>query len=104
MRIGLLGASTIAPKAIIEPAELLLDVQVAAVAARDNERACAFAARYNIPTDHTDYLELLCDQTLDAVYVGLPISYRAEWAIAALRAGGHVLCEKPLGANAEQAE
>jgi predicted dehydrogenase len=103
MRIGLLGASTIAPKAIVEPAELLPDVQVAAVAARDSGRARAFAERYNIPKVHTDYVELLGDETLDAVYVGLPISYHAEWAVAALRAGRHVLCEKPLAANAEQA-
>ena len=103
MRIGLLGASQIAPRAIIEPASEIQDAEVVAVAARDATRARAFAATYNIPVVYASYESLINDDSLDAVYVGLPTSLHYEWSIAALEAGRHVLCEKPLCLNAAQA-
>ncbi|WP_238009082.1 Gfo/Idh/MocA family oxidoreductase [Dactylosporangium sp. AC04546] len=103
LRIGILGAARIAPAALIRPARLVPGVTVAAVAARDPARGAAFARRHGIPTVHPGYAELVDDPGLDAVYVPLPNGLHAEWTLAALDAGKHVLCEKPLTSNADQA-
>jgi predicted dehydrogenase len=76
---------------------------VAAVAARDRSRAEAFAARHSIPKVYRSYQELVEAADLDAVYVPLPNGLHAEWTLASLAAGKHVLCEKPLAANASEA-
>lgn len=103
VRIGILGAAGIAPKAIIAPARLVDRVEIAAVAARDPERAREFAAEHGIPTVYSSYAELLADPEIDAVYNPTPNGLHGRWTIAALRAGKHVLCEKPFTANAEEA-
>lgn len=104
IRIGTLGAATITPKALIQPAELLESIEVCAVAARDPARARSFARRHGIPTVHETYDALMEDPTLDAIYVPLPNSLHHAWTLRALRAGKHVLCEKPLAANAAEAQ
>jgi predicted dehydrogenase len=103
VRIGVLGAARIAPAALVEPARAMQGVQVAAVAARDRARAQQFAARHGVPTVHGSYAELIADPSLDAVYVPLPNALHAQWTIAALQAGKHVLCEKPFTSNTAQA-
>jgi predicted dehydrogenase len=103
MRIGVIGAAGITGRALIEPARKLDEVQVAAVAARDPERAAKFAEEHEIPVVHRSYAELLADDSLDAIYVPLANSLHAQWTIAALEAGHHVLCEKPFASNAAQA-
>ncbi|HNQ89103.1 MAG TPA: Gfo/Idh/MocA family oxidoreductase [Verrucomicrobiota bacterium] len=103
VRIGLLGAARIAPPALIRPAQKLPGVQVLAVAARDPARARAFAQRHGIPRVHDTYQGLIQDPDLDAVYIPLPNSLHAEWSTRALEAGKHVLCEKPLASNADEA-
>jgi predicted dehydrogenase len=103
VRIGVLGAARIAPAALVEPARAVEGVQVAAVAARERARAEQFAARHGIPAVHGSYAELVADPSLDAVYVPLPNALHAQWTLAALAAGKHVLCEKPFTSNAAQA-
>ena len=103
MRIGVIGAAGITGRALIEPARKLDEVEVAAVAARDPERAAEFAKEHGIPVVHRSYDELLADDSLDAIYVPLANSLHAQWTIAALEAGHHVLCEKPFASNAAQA-
>jgi predicted dehydrogenase len=103
MRIGILGAARIAPSALVKPARAVEGVEVAAVAARDRRRAEAFAARYGIATVHDSYPDVLADASLDAVYIPLPNGLHAEWMLAAIKAGKHVLCEKPFTSNAAQA-
>ncbi|MCU1683370.1 MAG: oxidoreductase [Amycolatopsis sp.] len=103
LRIGVLGAARIAPNAIIKPAAASSDARVTAVAARDRDRANAFAAKHGIPTAYGDYPELLADPAIDAVYNPLPNGLHGRWTLAALKAGKHVLCEKPFTANADEA-
>jgi predicted dehydrogenase len=103
VRIGLLGAARIAPAALVRAARAVDGVEVAAIAARDRERAARFARRHGIPTVHGSYAELVADPRLDAVYVPLPNALHARWTLAAIAAGKHVLCEKPFTGNAAQA-
>ncbi len=103
LRIGVLGAARITPMALVRPARQVAGVEVAAVAARNPVRAERFAAKHGIPTVHASYEALLADDSLDAIYNPLPNSLHAEWSIRALEAGKHVLCEKPLASNAEEA-
>lgn len=104
VRIGILGAARIAPPALVQPARVLDGVQVVAIAARDRQRAASFAAKHGIATVHDSYDALLADPAIDAIYNPLPNGLHGRWTIAALRAGKHVLCEKPFTANADEAE
>jgi predicted dehydrogenase len=101
--IGTLGAARITAMALLRPARQVPEVTVSAVAARDPARARAFAARHGIPTVHESYEALLADPAIDAIYNPLPNSLHAPWTIRALRAGKHVLCEKPIASNADEA-
>ncbi|MGD1111463.1 MAG: Gfo/Idh/MocA family oxidoreductase [Mycobacterium sp.] len=103
VRIGILGAARIAPRALIDPAKDNPDVVVAAVAARDVSRAQAFAAKHNIARVHDDYAKLIADPDVDAIYNPLPNGLHGKWTRAAIEAGKHVLCEKPFTANAAEA-
>jgi predicted dehydrogenase len=103
IRIGVLGAAAIVPSALTSPARDVPEVQVTAIAARDPQRAEKFARKHHIPRVHKTYNDLLTDPEIDAVYNPLPNSLHAEWTIRALRAGKHVLCEKPFASNAKEA-
>ena len=103
IRFGVLGAAQITPAALIAPARAVDGVEVVAVAARDRSRAEAFAAEHSIGRVDDDYQALIDDPDIDAVYNPLPMSLHHPWTIAALRAGKHVLCEKPFAANADEA-
>ncbi|KAJ5779543.1 dimeric dihydrodiol dehydrogenase [Penicillium paradoxum] len=103
IRFGLLGASNIAPYALIVPAKSHSEVLVAAVAARDRSRAEAYAKQHNIPIVHSTYEGLLQDPSIDAIYIALPNGLHYEWALRSIRAGKHVLLEKPSCSNAEEA-
>jgi predicted dehydrogenase len=103
IRIGVLGAAKIVPVALVHPARRVPDVQVISIAARDPKRAEGFARLFRIPRVHSTYEELLNDPGIDAIYNPLPNGLHAEWTIKALRAGKHVLCEKPFASNAKEA-
>jgi predicted dehydrogenase len=104
VRIGILGAARIAPAAVIQPAQKSDEADVVAVAARDRSRAEAYASKHGVPNVAESYAALVADPDIDAVYNPLPNGLHAEWTIAALEAGKHVLCEKPFTANATEAE
>jgi predicted dehydrogenase len=78
--------------------------QLTAVGSRKIDTARAFAEKNQIPQAHSSYDALLADPNVDAVYNSLPNSLHHEWTIKALRAGKHVLCEKPFAVDAGQTE
>jgi D-xylose 1-dehydrogenase (NADP+, D-xylono-1,5-lactone-forming) len=102
LRIGILGTAKIARGFTqgVLPSERVV---VSAVASRNAEKAARFARELKIPRYFGSYESLLADREIDAVYNPLPNSLHAQWSIAAARAGKHVLCEKPLAANAAEA-
>jgi predicted dehydrogenase len=104
VRIGLLGTARIAERALLEAAQGVPEVTVAAVAGRDSSRAQAYAERTGIPVAYGSYNELLADPDIDAIYNPLPNSLHGPWTLAAIAAGKHVLCEKPFASNAAEAQ
>ncbi len=104
IRIGILGASAIAPSALIRPSRQVSGVEAYSVAARDPARARSYADRHGLAKVHDSYEALIDDPEVNAVYVPLPNSLHADWSIRALEAGKPVLCEKPMASNAAQAE
>ena len=103
LRIGIVSAARIVPAALIEPARDNPDVTVAAIAARDRIRAKEFASTHSIANVVDSYDELCSSDLTDAVYIAAPPALHREWTLKALAAGKHVLCEKPVGANADDA-
>ena len=69
---------------------------LAAVASRDASKAAGFAKTWGIPVAYGSYESLFADPAIDAVYIATPHSSHVELSIAALKAGKHVLCEKPV--------
>jgi predicted dehydrogenase len=101
---GILSTANIGIKRVI-PAILSGERgAIAAIASRDASRAGEFAARFAIPRSYGSYQALLDDPTIDAIYNPLPNHLHVEWTVKALNAGKHVLCEKPLGLNAPEAQ
>jgi predicted dehydrogenase len=103
IRIGILGAARIAPKAVIDPARGSPEFQIVAVAARDKERARIFASDHGIPVIAESYADIIGRGDVDLVYVALPTAGHMPWSIEAVKAGKAVLCEKPFAINAAQA-
>lgn len=104
MRIGLLGAASVTPFAIIRPAKAIPAITLAGVAARDRLRAAAYAEEHSIEKAYDTYDELIAADDIDLIYIGLPINLHAEWCVKAANAGKHVLCEKPFAMNLTDAE
>ncbi len=102
VRLGILGAARIA-RNFCDAVRGSAKIRVDAVASRDAARAQAFAQALQVPRVHPSYDALLADPAIDAIYNPLPNNLHAAWSIRAAEAGKHVLCEKPLAANAVEA-
>lgn len=102
LRIGVLGASRIAAGALVAPAKQTGD-RLVVVAARDPRRAAAFAAEHGVERVAASYAEVLADPEVEVVYNPLANALHGPWNLAAVRAGKHVLTEKPFASNAEEA-
>jgi predicted dehydrogenase len=103
VRWGVLATGKIA--GVVVPDLLSLDeCEVAAVAARRQESADAFAAQHGIGTAYGDYRSLVEDPDVDVVYVATPHALHREHVELAFEAGKPVLCEKPLTLTADDAE
>jgi predicted dehydrogenase len=104
LRWGVLSTASIARTKVIPGLRRSERGEVVAIASRDATLAERVASQLDIPTAHGSYESLLADPTVDAVYIPLPNHLHAAWTIAAVRAGKHVLCEKPLAMTATDAE
>ena len=102
LTLGILGAANIA-RQFTTAVQGCDAVRVTAVASRNQANADAFAKALHIPRAYASYEALLADPSIEAVYIPLPNHMHAQWSIKALQAGKHVLCEKPLCLNADQA-
>jgi xylose dehydrogenase (NAD/NADP) len=103
VRWGVLGCAAIAINRVIPGMEKANLTELTAVASRTLSKAQGIAAQFNLPKAYGSYEALLADPEIDAVYIPLPNGFHAEWSIKAMRAGKHVLCEKPLAMNAAEA-
>jgi predicted dehydrogenase len=103
LRWGVMSTADIATRKVIPGLRRAERSELVAIASRDGERARAVAAELGIARAHGSYEALLDDPGVDAVYIPLPNHLHAEWAVAAARAGKHVLCEKPIALSSADA-
>ena len=99
LRWGFIGAGGIAKRALYPAISKSNVGEIYAVASRDKTKALTISPNGVV---YTSYDELLADPKVEAVYISLPNSLHLPLAIKAMRAGKHVLCEKPLGMNAAE--
>jgi xylose dehydrogenase (NAD/NADP) len=99
VRLGIIGTGSILAR-FMPGAARSASTATVAIASRDPERARAAAATYGIPRAHGSYDALLADPDVDAVYICLPNSMHHDWTMRSLRAGKHVICEKPYSTSA----
>ncbi|RXZ81401.1 gfo/Idh/MocA family oxidoreductase [Paenibacillaceae bacterium] len=102
LSIGVIGCGKIAQRRHLPEYAANEHVKIIAVCDKDEERARAIAEQYGA-TAYTDYHSLLAHEELDAVSVCLPNVLHAPVSIAALEAGKHVLCEKPMAVSEQEA-
>src|SRR5437879_6504916 len=104
VRWGVMGAARIAVKHVIPATQVAPHCRVHAIASRDRAKAHQIALQFGITRVHGSYDDLLADPEVDAVYIPLPNDLHVPWSLRALDAGKHVLCEKPIGMTAAEAE
>jgi len=102
LNVGVVGAG-FAGRSHMQGYKNVEDANLIAVCDVGKERAQEAADKFGIPNVFTDYEEMLKMDELDAISVCLPNVMHMPATVAGLEAGKHVLCEKPLAANAEQA-
>ncbi|MBN2511989.1 MAG: Gfo/Idh/MocA family oxidoreductase [Sedimentisphaerales bacterium] len=101
IRWGILGCGSIAGK-FADALKHVKEAELVAVGSRTEDKAHAFADTYRVHRRYGNYAKLAEDSDLDIIYIATPHHLHAETALLCLRAGKHVLCEKPLAVNARQ--
>ena len=96
---GVLSTARIGLDKVIPAMQMGKYSDITAISSRNLETAKKAAGELGIPTVYGSYEEVLRDKEIDAVYIPLPNHLHVEWTIKSLKAGKHVLCEKPLGLN-----
>ena len=104
IRWGVLSTAAIGIVKVLPAMQRGTYSEVSAIGSRDLAKAQAAAAQLGIPRAYGSYEELLADPEIDAIYNPLPNHMHVEWSIKALEAGKHVLCEKPIGLSADEAQ
>lgn len=104
LRWGILSTAKIAENHVVPALHESAGHTVVAVGSRDAGRAASWADANGIATAHGSYEDLLADPDVEAIYNPLPNHLHVDWSIAAIEAGKHVLCEKPLGLDASDAQ
>ncbi|MDH3215731.1 MAG: Gfo/Idh/MocA family oxidoreductase [Candidatus Krumholzibacteria bacterium] len=102
-RVAVVGAGNVAQIAHLPAYKSQADVEVAALVDENVVKARKVAEQYGIESVYEDFTEMLEEQEVDAVDICTPNYLHAPMAVAALRSGHHVLCEKPLARNAAEA-
>lgn len=102
LRWGILGNAKIAREMVIPAIQTSRNGVVQALASRDLTSARAAVQRHAIPTLVEGYEALLASPDIDAIYIPLPNTLHVDWTERALRAGKHVLCEKPIAMHADE--
>ncbi len=102
IKAGIVGAGFIGP-AHAEALRRLPGIEVAALAESTQERAAAKAEELGIPRSYGDYRQLLAERDIEVVHICTPNNLHYPQAKAALEAGKHVVCEKPLSMTAKEA-
>ncbi len=100
---GIVGLGKIA-HSFVQDLQLVDNSQPVAAASRSLDKAKTFSSYYKIPKSYGSYTELFNDPAVDIVYIATPHDSHAELSIEAMRAGKHVLCEKPLAVNSKQVQ
>jgi predicted dehydrogenase len=100
---GVLGTAYIFERDTAEGMRQAENCELYAIGGRTLEKALLFKEKYGFEVAYGSYEELLADPKVEAVYNALPNTLHKEWTIRALRAGKHVLCEKPLALTEEEA-
>ena len=100
---GILGTANIARWATIPGMKKAEHCELYAIAGRNMEKAERYKEEYGFEKAYGSYDELIADKDVQAVYIPLPNDIHLKWVKAALNAGKHVLCEKPLALNANEA-
>ncbi|MEW4455471.1 Gfo/Idh/MocA family oxidoreductase [Bremerella sp. JC817] len=103
VRWGVLSTAKIGTVKVIPGMQRGTYCEVTGIASRSLDNARTVADKLHIPNAYGSYEELLEDPNIDAVYIPLPNHMHVPWAIKAIHAGKHVLCEKPIGLNVEEA-
>lgn len=103
LRMGVIGVSGFFQKKIAIPVSKSPLITFTAIASRSKEKAEEAAEAYGIARAYDSYEALLSDPEVDAVYLPLPNHLHAPYIKKAAQAGKHVLCEKPIALNAEEA-
>ena len=98
VRWGFIGAGYVASRAMAPAVHATPNASLYAVASRDQDRSATLEPQ----VVHRSYQDLIDDPLVDAVYISLTNAQHKEWVLAALNAGKHVLCEKPLAMNASE--
>ncbi len=104
VRWGVVSTARIATKAVIPAMQAGEKSEIVAIASRSQEAARKVADQFSIPDAYGSYADLLTADDIDAVYIPLPNHMHVPVAIDALRAGKHVLVEKPLGLTSEEGQ
>src|SRR5208337_90838 len=100
---GVLGVATIAVEKVIPAMQRGEVSEIAAIASRDLAKAREAADKLGIARAYGSYEEMLADPDIEAIYNPLPNELHVPWTIKALEAGKHVLCEKPIALDADEA-
>jgi predicted dehydrogenase len=104
VRWGVLSTARIGIEKVIPAMQLGEYCTINAIASRQLKKAQATARQLSIEKAYGSYEALLADSDIDAVYIPLPNHLHVPWAIKALNAGKHVLCEKPIGLSVAEAQ
>lgn len=104
LRVGIIGCGAIAQEAHLKGYAACKDVEVAAVCDVDEGRAREAAGKFGVPDVYTSHQELLVDRSIDAVSICTPNYLHATQTVDALKAGKHVLVEKPMATTREDAQ